>query len=111
MDRQKEECKCIKGYIEDNRENVVLVTNPMHWNPKYYTPFKFCPNCGKDLTIKFCGSCLNLTPTEEEQDSMQIFARPKHWCRRLKKHIKHGFYHPNLPRLEGCDDYKPREGK
>lgn len=56
--------------------------------------------------MEYCDDCLNLTPTEREQDEQEF--KTRHWCRRLKTHLIHYHYHPNLPRPKRCDDYKPR---
>jgi ribosomal protein L33 len=58
---------------------------------------------------EYCGECIHLNVTEKEQTNMRI--KPNHYCNKFKKVVLHREYHPNLPKLEACINFKKRKAK
>jgi hypothetical protein len=56
-----------------------------------------------DTNKKFCARlCEFLSPTEAEQNGMK--GKPQHMCTKYNEVVHHGIYHPELIRLEECDE-------
>lgn len=57
---------------------------------------------GQPEAVRFCNDCDYLLPTEKQQDISGV--KGYHRCLLFKKIVKHGRYHPNLPKLKECSD-------
>ena len=56
---------------------------------------------------KYCGECVHLSLTEEEQDTY-TYSKPPHKCKFYKETLYHFGEHPLIPRLTFCTKYKAK---
>lgn len=63
-----------------------------------------------EVVIAFCDDCFYLSCTEERQDAEYSmgFGRTEHKCNYHYLTLKHGAYHPRLPRPGDCNAYRRR---